>query len=109
MKKYILTVTLLLLMASPAFGEATAMIFGAINHNGVAVPGATVTIIGEATYTSRSVVTNEHGIYIIDDLKADEYIIHAIGNPEASYKTAVRNILLRNGIHKEINFELEKR
>lgn len=107
-KFFMLLVALLLLATVASAREGTRIIYGAVNDNGQAVAGAKVTAIGESTYTSRNVVTNEHGIYIIEKLPADEYIIRVLGPVKGVYKPGERNVLLNHN-KKEVNFELKRR
>ncbi len=107
-KFFMLLVALLLLATVASAREGTHVIYGAVNDNGQAVAGARVTTIGESTYTSRNVVTDEHGIYIIEKLPADEYLIRVLGPEPDIYKPGERNVFL-NQDKKEVNFELKRR
>lgn len=107
-QKVIIISALVLLLITPAFAAGSATLYGAVNDNGQALAGAMVTIIGEASYTSKTVATNDQGIYLINNLPADEYIIRVIGSPDGMYKTAEKNVFLGPGKEKEVNFSMKK-
>lgn len=77
MPRVVFFVILLLLTFPAEAGMGTSILYGAVHDHEIPIEGATVGVIGEATYTSRSVKTSERGIYIIDDLPSDEYLIRA--------------------------------
>ena len=100
LRKTILSLILVLLMAVPALartGDST--LYGVVSYNGAPLAGALVTIIGETSYTNKSVNTNERGVYILDKLPMDEYIIRALARPEGIYKPGEKNVFLW---HKKI-------
>jgi hypothetical protein len=101
----ILAVILLLATATTA-KEGTRIIYGAVNCYGRPVAGARVTAVGTSTYTSRNVVANERGIYIVSGLPADEYIVRALGPKSGMFRPGHRNVFLRKN-KAEVNFELK--
>ena len=50
---------------------------------GSVVPGVTVTVTGAASSTPRTVVTDEHGDYVVDALPAGRYLVTAAFNDAA--------------------------
>ena len=109
-RKTIFAIFMTMFLTIPALaGSGTSTIYGAVNDNGAALIGAKITIIGEATYTSRSTVTNEKGIYFFTKLPADEYIIQAIPMPAGIYKDGSANVFVGKGKEKEVNFSLKKK
>ena len=107
LRKTLLILAAILLLASATTAkEGTRIIYGAVNCYGHAVDGARVTAVGTSTYTSRNVVANERGIYIISGLPADEYIVRAMGPKSGMFKPGHRNIFLRKK-KAEVNFELK--
>jgi len=109
LRKTLFTIIFALLLAVPALAGGTSIIYGAVNDNGAPLENALVTIIGEATYTSKSVTTDSRGIYVIEGLPADEYIVRALAKPDGIYKPGERNIFLGKGKEKEVNFSMKKR
>lgn len=105
----ILTLALLLLLATPALADGTATLYGAVHDHNTPLIGAQVTIIGEATYTSRSTQTNENGVYYFDKLPTDEYIISAIPQPAGLYKDGSANVFVGKGKEKEVNFPMVRK
>src|SRR5271163_3724428 len=72
--------TLLILIFSPsAWGQAvTATLLGTVTDNtGAAVPGATVTILENATGIPHTGTTNESGNYTFPDLPPGSYSVSA--------------------------------
>ena len=108
--KFLAAILCIMLTAGTALaGSGTSTLFGAVHDNNTPLIGAEITVIGEATYTSRSTFTNEKGIYMIDKLPADEYIIRAIPQPEGIYKDGSANIFLGKNKEKEVNFPMKKK
>ncbi len=104
------TVLLFLTFSSVAQARSgTATLYGIVDHNNTPLGNTVVSVIGEATYTSRSAITNENGVYVIEGLLADEYIIHAVPMPEGVYRDGVSNVVVENGKEKEVNFSLQKK
>lgn len=98
----------LLLLAFPArAGLGTSILYGAVHDNTIPIQGATVAVIGETSYTSRTVKTSERGIYIIDDLPADEYMIRAF-KKKSPYHVKIRNIFLGKNKNREVNFAMKR-
>jgi len=110
LRKIIFTVALVLLFAAPTSArEGTSTLYGVVNDNGQPLVGALVTIIGETSYTNKSVTTNEKGVYILDKLPVDEYIIRALAQPNGIYKPSEKNVFLWRKTTKEVNFSMEKK
>ncbi|QJB58272.1 carboxypeptidase-like regulatory domain-containing protein [Pseudodesulfovibrio sp. zrk46] len=107
-KSIIAALALMMLLATSALA-GSATIYGAVHDKNTPLTGALVNIEGEATYTSQSTYTNEHGVYFFDKLPADEYIITAIPQPEGVYKDGTHNIFLGKCSRKEVNFSLKKK
>lgn len=107
-RKTLFCILLLIALSSQAFADSSAILYGAVTHNGQPLPGTLVTVVGEATYTSKTVMTNENGVYVIDKLKADEYIVRALAQPDGVYSPAEQNVFLENGKEKEVNFSMKK-
>ena len=69
---------LLLLCASTASAQATAQINGTVrDQGGLALPGVTVTVAHTDTGLTRTVVTNETGSYILQNLPVGPYRFEA--------------------------------
>ena len=69
-------VAALLLGAVPAAAQTDARIVGSVHdQSGALVPGASVTVINQATALSRTVVTDTQGIFTITGLKPAVYTI----------------------------------
>ena len=111
LRKTVLSLILVLLLAVPALAARTgsSTIYGTVNYNGAPLVGALVTIIGESSYTNKSVNTNDNGVYIIDKLPMDEYIIRVLGQPDGIYKPNEKNAFLWHKKTKEVNFSMEKK
>jgi hypothetical protein len=95
-----------MLFTTPGLAGESAVIFGSVSTDGTPLPGALITAIGESTYTSRNVTTDERGIYVIDKLPEDEYMIRALAQPEGVYEPGEANVFVVGD--KEVNFTLEK-
>ena len=109
-RKIILSIILVLLLAFPALARTgSATIYGVVNYNGAPLVGALVTVIGETSYTNKSVSTNGKGVYILDKLPMDEYIIRVLGQPDGVYKPNEKNVFLWHKKTKEVNFSMEKK
>lgn len=109
-RKMLITVAMILCFATPTqAGEGTSTLYGIVTYNGDVIPNALITVIGEMTYTSKSVRTNEKGVYIADKLPADEYLIRAIAEPGGVYKPMEKNVFLWRKTTKEVHFKLEKK
>jgi len=110
LRKLLLSTCFIAMLAPFAIADSgTSTIYGAVHDNNTPLVGAEITIIGEATYTRRSTFTNENGVYFINKLPADEYIIRAIPQPEGIYKDGVANTVVKKGKEKEVNFPLKKK
>ncbi|MBI9078896.1 MAG: carboxypeptidase regulatory-like domain-containing protein [Pseudodesulfovibrio sp.] len=109
LRKTVFTIILVLSLVVPVLAGGTSIIYGAVDFNGVPMENALVTVIGEATYTSKSVVTDSRGIYVIEGLSADEYIVRALAKPDGTYKPGEKNIFLGKGKKKEVNFSMKKK
>jgi len=109
LRNILFALALALLMAAPALAaEGTGTIYGVVECQGTVIPDALVTAVGDASFTSRSVRTNDKGVYIIDKLPADEYIVETFGAPKGAYKPSQRNVFLWRKTTKEINFKLDR-
>lgn len=91
MKKVFLSVFsfLFLFVFAPAISaqQATANLTGVVTDpNGAVIQGATVTIKSKATNFSRTVTTNEEGIYVIANLPVGQYEVKV---EAPSFKTKV--------------------
>lgn len=110
LRRIILTTALTLLLAIPAMaGEGGSTIYGVVTFDNAPLTGAMVTVIGELSYTQKTVFTNEKGVYIADKLPADEYIVRALGQPDGVYKPYEKNVFLWRKSTKEVNFPMKKR
>ena len=70
--------SLLLLSAATASAQATAQINGTVRDGGgLALPGVTVTVTNTDTGLTRTVVTNETGSYILQNLPVGPYRFEA--------------------------------
>lgn len=107
MPRVVFFVILLLLTFPAEAGMGTSILYGAVHDHEIPIEGATVGVIGEATYTSRSVKTSERGIYIIDDLPSDEYLIRAF-KKNKPYHISIRNVFLGKNKNKEVNFAMKR-
>jgi len=66
--------TLALLIGAPVWGQTLSEIVGEVKDaSGAVIPGANVTVTNTATNTSRSVVTNEAGLYAFPALVPGPY------------------------------------
>jgi len=85
--------------------ERTGIIRGKVTDSeGVPLPEVTLTIRGPAII-SRSSITNEHGIYVFNDLLAGEYSIEAV--LPGFKKTVKDNIPVLIGKIKIVNFAMD--
>jgi hypothetical protein len=110
LRKIMIPLFLILFMAAPALARTgNSTLYGVVTYNGTPLAGALVTIIGETSYTNKSVNTNEKGVYILDNLPTDEYIIRALGQPDGIYKPNEKNVFLWRKKAKEVNFSMEKK
>ena len=88
---------------------------------GSVLPGVTVTITGAALSAPRTVVTNEHGEYVVDALRAGRYLVTAAFSLDNDIKykmiemtstserlTKLRSILLQAVDKMEANAEIVK-
>lgn len=109
LRKTILSLIMIMLVAVPVFaGKGQSTLYGVVSNNGAPLEGALVTVIGETSYTNKSVTTNEHGVYIADKLPMDEYIIRVLAQPDGVYKPQEKNVFLWKKKTKEVNFSMEK-
>jgi len=108
LSKAIFSLTLALFLAVPAMAEDTAIIYGAVSANGTPLAATLITAIGEATYTSRNAVTDDRGVYLMENLPRDEYMIRALAQPEGVYAPGEANVFVGEGTKKEVNFSLKK-
>lgn len=66
--------TLALLIGTPVWGQTLGEIVGEVKDvSGAVIPGANVTVTNRATNTSRSVITNEAGLYAFPALVPGPY------------------------------------
>lgn len=108
-KKILAALAIILLLATLALArEGSRVIYGAVSDNGQPVVGARVTAIGEATYTSRNVLTDDQGVYLLEKLPKDEYMIQVLGPENGVYVPAERNVILDHD-KKEVNFKLKRK
>jgi hypothetical protein len=71
---FLFIAALLSLAAPHAFAQATGSIRGTVvDPSGAVIPGAHVSAVNTATTVTRSVVTNEDGIYVFPDLAIGTY------------------------------------
>ena len=84
-----LSFALLCLMASQlAFGQTSGSIAGEVRDvTGAAASGVAITATNDGTGATRSVVTNEAGVYSFPSLAPGTYTLQA---GKAGFKTAVR-------------------
>ena len=99
-------VVIALLGTGTVYGQrTTATIRGIVTDaSDAVVPGATVTVTGQATGFSRSTQSNESGVYVLTDLPIGTYTINAeLTGFRAAKQT---NVVLNVGDDREINFQL---
>ena len=96
LKKLAVTAALVLLLTAAASGarEGDRTLYGAITCYGQPVAGARVTVTGTSTYTTRNVVTNDKGVYVVGKLPMDEYVIRALGPKPGMFKPGHANVML---------------
>ena len=72
----LLAVAVLLTLSVPAFAQQRALIGGrVVDPDGLALPGATVTVVNQATGLTRDVVTAETGAYVVPNLEPGTYTV----------------------------------
>jgi len=115
-RRFLAVLVLLIAAAAPAFGQSQAIngtIEGTIvDPSGAVLPGVTVTITNTDTGTTRSVVTNESGVYRAPLLPLGTYTVAAElsgfkkfeqqGITLAAGQTAVVNVTLSVGEMTEV-------
>ena len=102
----VVTVLLLSLAGSMAWAQATAQISGGVkDQSGAVLPGVEVTATQTATGAKRSVVSDENGSYILQNLPIGPYTMEAA---LPGFKTYVQSgIILQVGTTPTVNFTLE--
>ncbi len=101
-----LIVTLVVLAASArAQTLASAAISGTVTDvTGAAVVGATVTVTNEATGVTRTVRSNQTGLYSVEPLTQGQYTVTA--SKAGFQKNVVRSIQIDAGMRRAINLQL---
>ena len=80
-KKLILAVAFLSMLASFAYGQGAGQIVGSVKDQSQgSVPGVTVTITETGTGQARSMVTGSDGAFVFPNLRPTGYIITATGS-----------------------------
>lgn len=107
LKKYVAAAAVILLLAYAAGArEGNRTLFGAVSCAGQPVAGARITVTGTSSYSMRTVAANDRGVYIVDKLPMDEYIIRALGPKPDMFRPGQRNVMLLQQ-QREVNFELK--
>src|SRR6185295_16722066 len=79
----------LLFWAAPIYSQTLGTVTGEVKDTtGAIIPGVAVTVRNPETNVSRSVVTNEEGIYAVPALNPGMYEIKAL---KTGFKTATRS------------------
>jgi len=108
-KRIALALLLVLLLAvGAAAREGTHLLFGTVSCDGQAVVGARVTVTGLSSYASRSVLTDDRGIYMAEKLPTDEYLIQVVGPELGEFLPARSNVFVGKA-RNEVNFKLKRR
>jgi len=105
-KRSLLSLLAVLLLAAPAAAQrTTANLRGTVTDTSRAIiPGATVTVSNAATGFSRTMVTNESGVFSFSELPVGRYDLKV---ELQGFKTATRTgIELAVADNREINLEL---
>jgi len=106
LKKSLFAIALvMLLVSSTAAREGARTIFGVVTCAGQPVAGARVTVTGGATYTTRTAVSNAQGVYVVNKLPVDEYIIRVQGPKPGMFKPGHGNVVLAQQ-QRQVNFSL---
>jgi hypothetical protein len=94
-----------LIIASPAFAQATSTFNGRILDQGDAVlPGVTVTVTNQNTGVARTTVTNEEGLYFMPGLEPGVY---RLSTELTGFATSAReNVTLTVNATISIDFQL---
>src|SRR5438046_7062410 len=78
MKRIILAMFVLVVTCGDIWGQATAQMSGGVkDQSGAALPGVEVTVTQTDTGVTRSVITNETGSYILQNLPIGSYRLEA--------------------------------
>jgi iron complex outermembrane receptor protein len=86
---------LLALGAATALAQTAERLEGVVRDaSGAVLPGVAVTITDSARTQARTVVTNEHGRYHVDGLKAGRYVVSAV---LTGFDPRVTEIVIDNG------------
>ncbi len=104
--RYLVVFLSIAVLALPTFGQTFGEITGTVTDaSGAAIPGAEVTVINEATSTSRTVRTNEAGNYTVPFLVPGTYTIQATSG---GFKAATTpGLIVQVGDVQRANFQLE--
>ncbi|WP_419784946.1 carboxypeptidase-like regulatory domain-containing protein [Pseudodesulfovibrio sp.] len=107
LKRSTLAIILVLLFATAtAARKGTHVLYGTVKCAGLPVIGAQVSLTGNATYTTRTVMTNKQGVYMADKLPMDQYIIRVLGPNPDMFKPSHANIILAKR-QRQLDFELK--
>lgn len=107
----ILALLSFMILSTSVYAERTGdhALYGIVMGDGEPLEGVEIVIIGEMTKTSKSTYTDEHGVYSIPGLPADEYLVRATPQPPGIYTDGKANAFIVLGKDKEVNFSLTKK
>jgi outer membrane receptor protein involved in Fe transport len=93
----IISLALLFILTNAIFAQQpTATLTGVVTDpNGAVIPGATVTVTNKATNLTRTVTTNNEGVYVIVNLPVGNYTVNF--NSPNFQKFAIENAELKVG------------
>ncbi len=85
--------------------QATAALTGVVTDpNGAVIPGATVTATNKATNFSRTVSTNDEGVYVIPSLPVGNYEVKVAG---ANFETKISESLVSLKVGQTVTLDAE--
>src|SRR5207245_8461019 len=94
-----------LLLSAPGVAQTLGTITGEVKDaSGAVVPGATVTVVNKATNATRTVTTNEVGLFDFPALQPGTY---TVTTELTGFKTATRDLELQVQQTMRVNFVLE--
>jgi hypothetical protein len=105
MRRTLLVGSICLLLSAPGFAQTLGTITGEVRDaSSAVVPGATVTVVNQATNATRTTVSNEVGLFDFPALPPGTYTVKS---ELEGFKTATRDIELQVQQTARVNFTLE--
>ncbi len=104
--RHVLAAAACVLLAASAFAQQRAQIEGrVVDPDGLALPGATITVVNQATGFTRDVVTAETGAYLVPNLEPGTYTVSVV---MPSFNTVKRpDLQLTAGATVNLEFKMQ--